>query len=468
MIEDDLESIRRKKMLKWEKNYSFKTNSSCNIENPELDQKFSVAGRIVFFRDLGRIVFLKLRDFSGTIQVSFSEKHLTNFNFLKSNLDLGDIIGISGFIYKTTAGEFTLQAEDVTPLRKALNPLPDKWKGLQDTELKLRYRYVDIISDETTKEIFKTRFKIIASIKKFLLNKDFIEVETPILQPIASGAAANPFTTHHDALDINLYLRIAPELYLKRLLVAGFNKVFEMGKCFRNEGIDPTHLQEFTMLEFYQAFISYEDLQNLAIELIQEIVRNISPNLIINDMDFNNIPKISYIDFLQKYGNIDFNKMSEETYIEEVAKLNNIDLNDCPSFQAVLDKIYKHCCVKKITSPILVYNYPKSPLAKEHDPDSRFSEQFQIILQKQEIIKSCLEMNDPDIQKANFEQQKEVQKQGDKDVVRTDDDFIKALQFGMPPAGGLGLGIDRLTTLLTQTDSIRNVVFFPTTRTKLD
>ena len=464
---DSLEEIRRTKMQKIEKKYSFKITDSCDISQLEINQQVSIAGRIIFFRDLGKIVFGKIRDFNGTAQFSLTPDMLSDFLQIKGLLDLGDIIGISGTLYKTNTGELTIQVVNIEILRKALTPLPDKFKGLQNEELKVRLKYLDVVLDQETKNIFIQRFKIISTIKNFLINKDFIEVETPILQPIASGAAANPFKTHHDALDVDLYLRIAPELYLKRLLIAGMTKIFEIGKCFRNEGIDPTHLQEFTMLEFYQSYISYEELQDLAIELLQTIAGQISEDGIINDMDFNRVPKLSYIEFLENYGKIDFNELDNQEYLKDLAHKNHIDIFHCKSHQALVDTIYKHLCVKKVTSPVLVYNYPKSPLAKIYDADPRFSEQFQIILKGQEVVKACLEMNDPDIQAASFYEQKLINNTGDNDIVRTDDDFIGALKYGMPPAGGLGLGIDRIVTILTGAENIREVIMFPPIKQKI-
>ncbi|MFN9109103.1 MAG: amino acid--tRNA ligase-related protein, partial [Bacteroidota bacterium] len=328
-----LENERRNKLQNIQKenmeSYAFETNTDCNISKFRENENVKVAGRVVFFRDLGKLVFGKLRDFNGTVQFSMNESILNNFQKIKKLIDLGDIIGISGNLYKTQSGEITIQVDYFKILRKAFLPLPDKYKGMENEELKLRLRYLDLVTDDKTKDLFKIRFKVINSIKNFLISRDFIEVETPILQPIASGAAANPFKTHHDALDIELFLRIAPELYLKRLLVGGFNKVFEIGKCFRNEGIDRTHLQEFTMLEFYQAYISYEELMDLAINLLQFAVRSISENLKINDIDFNNIPKISYVDFLKNYGNIEFHRLEEKDYIENYAKENDISLKHC-------------------------------------------------------------------------------------------------------------------------------------------
>lgn len=462
---ESLSSQRRKKNMNWPK-YSvltnpFRVNNSCSVNGLVIGQKVSIAGRIVFFRDLGKIVFGKIRDFYDICQFSLSADQFENIKEIKNLLDIGDIIGIEGEIYETQKGEKTVNVTNLVFMRKAFLPLPDKWEGLQNEELKVRYRYVDIITDENTRNKFLYRFKIINAIKKYLMDRGFLEVETPILQPIASGAAANPFKTKHDALKIDMYLRIAPELYLKRLLIAGIPKVFEMGKCFRNEGIDPTHLQEFTMLEFYEAYCDYETLQQRAIDLLQIAAACINPSMIIGEMDFNNIEKISYVDFLKKYGNLDFDRFEDIEYLRNIARENHIDLSKCKSHYAIVDAIYKNCCVKKILSPLLVFNYPRHPLAKIDDFDDRFANKFQVILNKQEVVNAFLELNDPDIQKTNFEEQKKMNEGGENDVVRTDDDFVEALEHGMPPAGGFGLGIDRIVTILTQSSSIKDIVLFP-------
>jgi lysyl-tRNA synthetase class 2 len=436
-------------------NYEFEKTHRLNYEF-QVDEEVSVAGRIIFKRDLGKLTFIKLTDVDGIFQISL-DNNLENYNEFVGNLQLGDIIGAQGIIYKTISGELTLRVSKCIPLRKALLPIPDKHAGLQDIELQQRYRYLDLIQNSDQKLKIQVRQTIIKTIKNFLNNCDFIEVETPILQNIASGAAATPFTTHHNALNKEFFLRIAPELYLKQLLVAGYNKIYEIGKCFRNEGIDPTHLQEFTMLEFYWTYLSYEKLQNFAIDLLKEVLNAVSKIYPIN-YNYENIEKISYVDLLKKYG-IDYFSLNSET-MKLKAKELNLDLEKYPSDQSLLDAIYKKCCLANIVDPILVYNYPRSALSKPAK-DERFSEQFQIIFNKQEIIKSCLEMNDPQIQYDNFCAQQKILATGDTDAVRLDMGFLKSLFYGMPPAGGLGMGIDRVACILTNSSNIRDTLLFP-------
>ena len=420
-------------------------------------ESVAITGRIVFLRDLGKLVFAKACDFGGVAQFSLSSDNLPNFLEIKKDLSLGDFVNLQGTTYTTKAGELTLSVEEIQILGRSQKSLPDKWHGLQDEDLKVRYKYLDLIQSVEEKKRFKDRFKILNSIRLFLGERGFVEVETPILQATASGAAANPFKTHYKALDESFYLRIAPELFLKRLLVAGFPKVFEMGKCFRNEGIDRTHLQEFTMLEFYEAYISYEELMDRAVELLQHIVRQLNADLVIEDLDFNHIRRISYQDFIQE--NIGFKVDSSN--MESAASILGLDPKSYGSSQALMDAIYKKGAVLKTFNPTLVFDYPRSPLAKVSSKDDRFSDQFQIIMRQQEIVKACLEQNDPDQQEKAFLEQKKHLDSGDEEAVRTDMEFIEALKYGMPPSGGLGLGIDRLVTILTGAPSIRHSILFP-------
>lgn len=417
----------------------------------------TISGRIVFLRDLGKLLFIKISDIHRIVQISLNEEHCEEFATNKSKLKLGDIITVYGFTYKTVAGEITLQVQklqiDVVPLKQ----LPDKWHGLKDEDLKQRYRYLDLIRSQQTREVFITRNKIIHNLRKFLYYSGFIEVETPILQPIPSGAAATPFKTHHNALNIPLYLRIAPEFYLKRLLVAGYNKVFELGKCFRNEGMDPTHLQEFTMLETYETYQSYEGLMDYAIRMLQTITSGLD-----NNYRFENIKRISYYEFLETYGNLDSLRIHDENYLISIARENKLDYKKHKTRQGLIDFIYKKLCVSKISDPLLVYDYPKHPLAKPHPTDPYLSQKIQIIFERQEIVNAYMEQNDPIVLEEGFKLQEAYKKEGEEEVFETDNDFVEALKYGMPPAAGFGMGIDRLVKILTDCDSIRDTVFFPT------
>ncbi len=440
--------------------YNCKINTNLqDFAAVKIDQYISMAGRVVFFRNLGKLVFGKINDINAIAQFSFSKAILNNFDHYVSKIQLGDFIFIEGVTYLTKAGELTLQVHKIVILNQALKQLPDKWSGLKNEELKLRYRYLDLIHDSNTRQRFFQRFKIIQAIRNFMIKNAFIEVETPILQNIASGAAANPFITYHDALNMKMYLRIAPEMFLKRLMVGGFNGVFEIAKCFRNEGIDPTHLQEFTMLECYKSYISYAELMDFAIDLIQSLVKIINPDMVINNINFTNIKKISYKELLKTVGGIEYN--ADENILKEIAIKNGLDLQKYKSIQALQDGIYKKVCLSKIKDPILVYDYLKAPLAKPSDKDPDCSDQFQIIVNGQEVIKACLEMISAQKQRENFTEQEKFLSAGDADIVRHDEDFLTALEYGMPPTAGLGMGIDRIVCLLTESSSLKDVVFFP-------
>lgn len=455
---DDLEKIRREKLKVLPEKYLSDFNNQKDLEyflETKEGDLFATNGRIIFKRDLGNLIFLKINNINIIVQIAL-QAQMENFQNLKT-LDLGDIISVEGSIIFSKTGEKTINAEKICLLKKAFLPLPDKHSGLQDEEEKLRKRYIDLIQNDKTKEIFKIRLKIIETIRNTLKKWNFIEVETPILQTVASGAMANPFETHHQALNAQLFLRIAPELFLKRLIIAGYPKVFEIAKCFRNEGMDRTHLQEFTMVETYEAYISYEGLQNYAIKLLNSIGEAVGLNI------FTNIPKISYKNLLLKYG-LDFNLLKTYENLVEKAKELNLEWQNYKSYQSLLDHLYKKCCIKNIYDPILVYDYPKVALAKISENDPNCSSKFQVIWKHQEIINSYLEMNDPDQQLANFQEQIDFASTGDNDIIRLDMDYVEALKQGLPPTGGLGLGIDRLVTLIAEADSIRDVIFFPITK----
>jgi lysyl-tRNA synthetase class 2 len=418
-------------------------------------------GRIIAKRDCGSLIFLRIADFYGSAQISLSKEHLLDLRPYK-HLKRGDIVSGAGFIYHTTQGEKTLQITDFKVITISKLGLPSgKWHGLTDEEKSQSLRYITVVDNEEVRQRFINRFKIINAITEFFVQRGYQHVDTPILCPIASGAAANPFQTHHDALDWNMYLRIAPELYLKRYMIAGMEKCFEIAKCFRNEGIDPTHLQEFTQVEAYEAYISYDDLMTLSENLLKSVVHAVSPNMMIGNISFNDIPRIKYEDFIRQYVGIEKKDWFNEPLLREIANKHNIDIKQCRSTVAILDKLYKKLGLSHISDPIILYDYYKSPLAKINPQDPLTSNQFQIILKHQEVLKGCLEMIDPDEQKKNFEEQMLLAADGEEDAVRMDNSFIEALEFGAPEMGGLGLGIDRITTILTESSSIRDVIMFP-------
>ncbi len=434
--------------------------------NPDAYPPAKIAGRIILLRDIGSLIFLTLRDSSGDLQIGLSKKHLPNDWKLAKLLDLGDIIGVEGKIGKTKTGEITLWAEKLTLLTKALNPPPEKWHGLTDTELRYRQRYVDLFANPNVLKTFKLRFELINQIRNFLTEHGFIEVETPMMQPIAGGAAARPFITHHNALNIDLYLRISPELYLKRLLVGGFEKVFELNRNFRNEGISTQHNPEFTMIEIYQAYADYYDMMELTESLITHLVKKISPDMKIQFgdklIDYTPPwPRRKYTDLLKEYANVDINdteairKKAKELNIETEGKEHIVIVND----------IFEETVEDNLINPTFVLDYPAPlcPLTKPNPENPDFALRFELFISGMELANAYTELNDPAIQEENLKRQLEGQEET---MAVMDEDFINALRYGMPPAGGLGIGIDRLMMLLTSSTSIRDVILFPLQRPK--
>lgn len=425
------------------------------------------AGRVVLKRDMGAIIFINISNFKGKVQIliktdnfgnTLGEENITKF------VNLGDFIGVKGKVILSKTGEITIDGAYITILTKSLQQIPEKHLGLQDSELKIRERYIDLINNEELKKIFTTRHNLIRNIRNHLQSDNFIEVETPMLHNIPSGASAKPFKTFYEALSSDFYLRIAPELFLKRLLVGGFEKIFEINRNFRNEGIDATHLQEFTMIEIYMAYTDYETLQNFTVDFLQSIIQKTMGSLQINLKDkilnFSVIERLSYNEFLMKYAGFDMTIMSKEE-IEKKALSIGLNIKEYKSLDALKDGIYKKLCVNKVHNPILVYDYPSTPLSMPHPDKKGYNQQFQIIVRGCELVRACLELTDPAKQEENFDHQMTLQNNtGENEIVRKDIDFIKALKYGMPPTAGLGLGIDRLMMILFDT-SIRNVILFP-------
>lgn len=449
---------------------SFSKNLTLNeVLKLPINTQVSTAGRIVFIRNLGTICFIKIQNIETSLQILYNKNIksllIANEDIMKY-LNIGDIIGVTGEIVLSKTNEKSISPEEIVILSKCVEQIGEKWHGIVDVELKLRKRYLDLISNEETRKIFQIRHNLIKNIRNFFWNKNFIEVETPILQNIPSGASAYPFKTHYESLNEDFFLRIAPELFLKRLLVAGYEKIFEIGKCFRNEGIDRSHLQEFSMLECYISYINYQELQKFAIELLQFIIKNTMGSLFINNINYENITLLSYEDLFLKYANFSIKDKSYED-LKKIAISLNFNISEIKSFDALKDFLYKKLCLSKIIDPVLVYDYPSSPLSYPQEEKKGYNYQFQIIIGNFEIIKSCIELTDPEIQSKNFLSQKIINEElKEKEIVREDEDFISALEVGMPPAGGLGLGIDRLLMLLTNTQNIREVILFPATKLK--
>jgi lysyl-tRNA synthetase class 2 len=442
----------------------------------ELEGKdVSIAGRIMSFRDMGKASFCDVQDRDGKIQVYVKQDEISEEEYkIFKTYDIGDIVGIKGFVFKTKRGEISVHAKQVTLLSKSLQPLPEKWHGLKDTEMRYRQRYVDLIVNEDVRETFYKRTQIIKAIREFLDTRDYIEVETPILATIASGAAARPFITHSNALDIDLYLRIATELYLKRLIVGGFERVYEMGKDFRNEGIDVRHNPEFTMIELYQAYADYNDMMELTENLVAYCAEKVLGTTKINyqGTELDLTPpwnRLTMVDAVKQYSGVDFREIKTDEEAREVAKKLKVadelkkDLKDCTKGD-ILNAAFEVYAEEHLIQPTFILDYPVeiSPLTKKKNDDPTMTERFEAFIYAREIGNAYSELNDPIDQNERFEQQANDRKLGDDEAYATDDDFVNSLEIGMPPTGGLGIGIDRIIMFLTNSYSIRDVILFPT------
>ncbi|MDR0967954.1 MAG: lysine--tRNA ligase [Rickettsiales bacterium] len=433
-----------------------------------------VPGRITALRWLGKLMFGRIYDIDGEIQFSMSRDELgeDNYKFFKSNVDLGDFVGLTGELYHTTAGELTINVSAYEILGKALRPLPEKFHGLTDTETRYRQRYLDIIANAETRNTMLARFKMIRFIRNFLESAGFVEVETPILKPVSSGAAAKPFTTHHNALDTDLFLRIAPELALKECIAAGFDRVFELGKNFRNEGMDAMHLQEFTMLEWYAAYWDYNDNIDFSWKMVQDLVMEICGSLQIEfqgtALDFSRYEKIDYTAAMNELLGTDVLAFTDADSLKKhIAKIGLFpagELDGLKSPFAVIDYVFKRKIRDKIIQPTITFNYPTftRPLARRNDDDPRRVDNFQLIVMGAELINAYSELVDPIEQRKSFEEQMANKAAGDDESVDLDEDFMLAMEHGMPPISGLGFGFDRWVSLLTNQPTLRDVVLFPT------
>lgn len=430
-----------------------------------------VAGRLVGKRSHGKACFADLRDFSGRIQIYARLDDLgVKVYDLFAKLDLGDIIGVQGKVFRTRRQEISIAVKSFRILTKSLRPLPEKWHGLRDVDLRYRQRYLDLIVNPHVKEVFLTRTKMIGAIRHFLEERGFFEVETPMMQPIPGGAAARPFITYHYALDMNLYLRIAPELYLKRLLVGGFEKIFEINRNFRNEGISTKHNPEFTMLELYQAYADYQDMMKITEELITGIVNEVLGRTRLTygccEIDFT-LPwaRMTMLEAVQKYTGQDFSHFDAHEAHRQ-AQAMGLDVSSGAPWGVVLAEVFEAFVEEHLIQPTFITGHPVevSPLAKRNKENSRLTDRFELFIMTLEIANAFSELNDPFDQRARFEQQMEARQQGDEQAHMMDEDFLTALEYGMPPAGGLGIGIDRLVMVLTNSPSIRNVILFPTMR----
>ncbi len=437
-----------------------------NAENEE--QVVCGAGRIVLLRDIGKLIFITIRDWSGEIQLGLSKKLLGDSWQVAKLLDLGDIIGAAGMLGKTKTGEITIWVTELTLLSKATTPPPEKWHGLSDVELRYRQRYVDLFSNPAVMDTFKKRSVIVRSIRRFMEERGFVEVETPMMQRIAGGAAARPFLTHHNALDMELFMRIAPELYLKRLLVGGMEKVFEINRNFRNEGIDRQHNPEFTSMEVYEAYGDYITMMELTEELIRKLALEVSADGIIewsgHEIDYSKpFRKVTYADLFAEINGFAI------TEIDKVrAKARQLEINEAKMDNVVVvNEVFEETAEAGLILPTFVMDYPSalSPLTRPRKDNPELCERWDLFIGAMEIGPAYSELNDPDIQESKFKEQLRGADDAEEDTFRTlDEDFLNALKHGMPPAGGLGIGIDRLIMLLTGSSSIRDVILFPLMR----
>jgi lysyl-tRNA synthetase class 2 len=431
-------------------------------------EQVSVAGRVMGFRDFGKSVFLHIQDRKGRIQVYVRKDILKSPEYsLIKKFDLCDIIGVQGRVFKTRTGELTILAEEMRLLTKSLRPLPEKWHGLKDVEERYRKRYLDLIVNEKVKDVFVKRARIVEYIRDYFVRQDFIEVETPMMHVIPGGAVAKPFVTHHNALDMDLYLRIAPELYLKRLVVGGLERVFEINRNFRNEGVSVRHNPEFTMLEFYQAYASYEDLMTLTEDLVSSLVKELFGTTTITyggqEIDFATPwRRITMEEALRQLGGFDLAEAGDLTRLTAVAKELEIEGAEKETRGKLITKIFEELCEKKLIQPTFVTHYPVevSPLAKRNSENPEITERFELYISGMEIANGFNELNDPEDQKSRFLEQIKDREEG----VMMDEDYVTALEYGLPPTAGEGIGIDRLTMILTDSPSIREVILFPLLR----
>ena len=431
----------------------------------------AVVGRLRALRGQGALYFADLEDETGKIQLLFKKDTLSKDLFARLDfLDIGDFIWASGPLCITKRGELTVEVQDWSVMAKSLHPLPDHWKGLQGIEQRQRQRYADLLVNDETKVRFVKRSQLVAAVRSFLANEKFMEVETPVLEHIPGGADAEPFITHHNALDVDFYLRISLELHLKRLVVGGYDKVFELGKVFRNEGISPQHLQEFTMLEFYWAYADYTQLMDMVERLYCSVIQSTFGTLDIQRGE--NIlhfaapwPRVSYVELLKQYAAIDVLSASDEELVETIRKYR-VDTDISLGRGRLLDQLYKKTVRPNLIQPQFIIDVPVefSPLAKRKQSDPRLTERIMVLIDGVEIGNGFSELNDPIDQRSRFEEQEKLRLGGDKEAQRMDDDFLRALEYGMPPTAGFGVGIDRLFAVLSDVESVRETVFFPTMR----
>ena len=460
---EKLENLRKNNKDPFKITKFNRTHTSSDVKNnfEKLEEKdVTVAGRIMSKRIMGKASFCTLQDMQGTIQ-----------SYVSIN-DIGDIVGITGFVFKTKTGEISIHAKEVTLLSKSLMPLPEKFHGLKDKELRYRQRYIDLIVNPEVKNTFIQRSLIIKELRRILDKKGYLEVETPILTNISTGDAARPFITHHNTLDIDMYLRIAPELNLKRIIVGGFDKVYEIGRLFRNEGMDYKHNPEFTNIELYSAYEDYNDMMNITEEIVSKIAKKVlgTTNITYQGVAINLKPRwkrISMIDAIKEVTGIDFNTINTDEEALKIADEKDVFIEDTKRTRGyVINAFFETFVEETLVQPTFIIDYPVeiSPLTKRKPSDPRLVERFELFIGGREYANAYSELNDPIDQYERFLRQVEAKKQGDQEAGEMDEDYVKALEVGLPPTGGLGIGLDRLIMLLTDSQSIRDILFFPTMR----
>jgi lysyl-tRNA synthetase, class II len=454
--------------------------AGSEVDHSALKVPVKVAGRMVLFRHMGKLSFGRIQDANSQIQISLErgkldpdkEKSRENYNFFRKITDIGDFIGLDGFLYFTKKGELTVSVERWTFLGKALRPLPEKHGGLQNQELAWRQRYLDLIASEESRGRFRTRIDVTKSIRNYLDEHQFLEVETPILCGTASGAAARPFHTHHNSLDMEVHLRIAPETYLKRLIVAGYDRVYEFARCFRNEGMDPSHLQDFTMLEYYCSYWNYEDNMTFTQELIQHVLKAVKGSLKFSydgrELDFSgDWPRLSMRDLVSERSGIDIEQYKDREALLKVLDENNISIENRDAGRGnLIDQLYKKTVRPHLINPVFLIKHPTdlSPLARANDDNPAIVDRFQLVVNSWEIVNAYSELVDPIDQRGRLEQQAAAKASGDDEAMPMDEDYLTAMEYGMPPISGWGMGIDRFVALLTDAQNLRDTVFFPLMR----
>lgn len=477
----ELLKIRRSKLkdLQDNNNDPFKIvrydvqNSTKNIlDNFEAleGQDTSIAGRIMSKRGMGKAGFCDLQDRDGRIQLYVRKDEVGEESYeLFKKYDIGDIVGVKGEIFKTHMGQISIKVKEITLLSKSLLPLPEKWHGLKDTDLRYRQRYVDLIVNPEVKNTFIIRSKIIKSIRKFLDDRGFLEVDTPLLNTIPGGATARPFVTHHNTLDIDMYLRIAPELYLKRLIVGGMEKVYEMGRMFRNEGMSVKHNPEFTLMEVYEAYTDYKGMMDLTEKLISTVAMEAlgTTKIVYQGQEVDLTPswnRMSMIEAVRKYAGVDFNEIKSDEEAKAAAEAKKVHVKAGMTRGEILNLMFEEFAESNLIQPTFIYDYPVevSPLTKRKPDCPELTERFELFITGREMANAYSELNDPIDQKERFLSQVKKRESGDEEANMMDEDYITALEYGLPPTGGLGIGVDRLIILLTDSASIRDILLFPT------